>query len=613
MSRDRIGYGLRLGLAALIALALALALGLPNPYWAAMTVWITAQPTRGMLAERLAFRLLGTVAGAAVGLLLLRATHEPVLVVAALALWLGLCIAAGNLLRHSLAYGTLLAGYTAGIVVLPEFIPGLPPHDLPAARILATILGILVSAIVTWLLTPDSPREATLRRMSELGRDGLAWAADCLRGTLPAPGLAAREQALLVELARIEDGADQLAAGSPRAYARIRALRGVVAALLSVISTARLLQARLAELPPDPGLAAWCEDLACRLGTAAPPAAGAPPPAARRTAAALAEAVVALRQALAALDSAPAAPPRRMPFHRDWPAALAAALRGVAAVGLLGAAWLLSGWSFGPFLVMGGSIFASAFSGHPQPVAALRGVLMGACAGLAAALLCRLVLLPQEAGMGQLLLTLAPFMALGGLAQAHPVLGKPAMDANMVFMLAAQPMLPLHGTPAMLVQGGLAIPLSIAATLSIFWLLRGDRLRGLPVALRRDLAGLAAGRDAAALARGRARLDHRVLRLTQQAPDRAAEGLAVLRLGDALRLLGGAGCAAAAVLRQPAAAWDGVPAALRGGAGADEAGSLMRSAATALEAAVPVLRPVAPALRRLPGSAAAPAEPAPRP
>ncbi|OJH39479.1 FUSC family protein [Cystobacter ferrugineus] len=603
LSRHQLLFGLRVSLAALTALALALALHLPNPHWAAMTVWITAQPTRGMLAERLLFRLLGTAAGALAGMALLHVTQEPVAVVVALAIWVGLCVAVGNLLRHSISYGTLLAGYTAGVVALPTFVPALPHHDLAGARVLATLLGVVVSGVMMWLLTPESPRHAVLRQAEALGRDALAWAGQCLSGTAAAAGLAERERHLLAEMARIEESADQLAAGSPRAYARIRALRGLMMALLSLLPATRLLQSRLERLQQeeDPAraalLRAWRDALALRLSALAnapeaAPALPAPPTSLRHFFGLLSQAVAELQQVLPALSQAPATPPRRMTFHRDWPGARTAAARSALAVAGMGGVWLVTGWDFGPFLVMGASIFVSAFSSHPQPVVALRGVVWGASVGVALALLCRLVLLPPQAGMVQLLLTLAPFMVLGGLAMAHPVLGKPAIDTNMVFLLAAQPNLPLRGTARVLVEGGLALPLSALATLLVFrWLLpvdRQHRVSALTAALRRDIEGLAAARDERALLSGRSRLDHRVLRLVVQEPERLQEALAILRLGDALRLLRGL-CmhrtgSALPHPRATAASLAEAAAALRTAAPAEEeAGALAQAALEALQ------------------------------
>ena len=48
---ERLRFGLRTAAGACIALFAAYLLGLEHPQWAAMTVWASAQPVRGMLLE----------------------------------------------------------------------------------------------------------------------------------------------------------------------------------------------------------------------------------------------------------------------------------------------------------------------------------------------------------------------------------------------------------------------------------------------------------------------------------------------------------------------------------------------------------------------------------
>jgi uncharacterized membrane protein YccC len=65
LDRAAVRQGLLLALAALIAFAIAAALHVHHAYWAAMPVFVVAQPMRGLVFERGLFRLLGTLAGAA--------------------------------------------------------------------------------------------------------------------------------------------------------------------------------------------------------------------------------------------------------------------------------------------------------------------------------------------------------------------------------------------------------------------------------------------------------------------------------------------------------------------------------------------------------------------
>ena len=56
--------------AGMLALFIALALGLDEPKWSLMTVYIVAQPLGGMVLAKGIYRLLGTLAGAAMAVLL---------------------------------------------------------------------------------------------------------------------------------------------------------------------------------------------------------------------------------------------------------------------------------------------------------------------------------------------------------------------------------------------------------------------------------------------------------------------------------------------------------------------------------------------------------------
>ncbi|MFT4266703.1 MAG: FUSC family protein, partial [Xenophilus sp.] len=146
----RLAFTLRTALGAGLALLLAGALGLGHPPWAAMTVWIAAQPVRGHLLEKSLFRLLGTVLGVAYGVALVAlGGGAPAVVVPGLALWVALCTGAGQLLRGFAGYGTLLAGYSAAMVALLE--ADRPGHiaALGLDRLLTILVGVGVALAVS--------------------------------------------------------------------------------------------------------------------------------------------------------------------------------------------------------------------------------------------------------------------------------------------------------------------------------------------------------------------------------------------------------------------------------------------------------------------------------
>jgi len=92
----------------------AVILEIENPYWAAMTALIVIQPTRGLLFEKSFYRLVGTVAGSATGLLLLLHTTTPLILTMVLALWVAACVGAGNFFYGLRSYAFLIHGGECG-------------------------------------------------------------------------------------------------------------------------------------------------------------------------------------------------------------------------------------------------------------------------------------------------------------------------------------------------------------------------------------------------------------------------------------------------------------------------------------------------------------------
>ena len=172
-------------------------------------------------------------------------------------------------------------------------------------------------------------------------------------------------------------------------------------------------------------------------------------------------------------------------------------------------------------MLMAASIMVSIFSTHDRPAAMLTHVFCGASLGVAAALLCRLVLLP---GVSDPLLQGAvsiPVLMAGIIALYHRRTALGAMDAMLFFLFVMQPGLnAVPATPAF-VAGGFAVLGGVGvAILSFRFLLPIDparRLRSLLIAIVRDLTLMAAADSLLVVEQCRARTHHRVLRLLANA------------------------------------------------------------------------------------------------
>lgn len=568
----RLSFTLRTAFAAVLALVVASALGIANPQWAAMTVWVVAQPTRGQLLEKGAFRIAGTLVGAVVGVgLMLASGDTPTLLVLGLAVWIGLCAGAGNLLGGFTGYGTILAGYSAAMVALIDI--GHPTHiyGLAIDRVATICLGVAVSFAVGWLFTPASA-EADLkgrtRRLTARVLRHLALALDCA----DFPRFFSSEQAILSEMAAIDEGLEAHGAGSARNRRAAQRARALLAAALSLLVVARgrvgttpsntlkaegkarlhaaadALDAATADLVPLGQLAARLRqdpestslaDAVGTLATAAQAALGLPAPeAAPRASAEAAE---------ADLSSSPEAP--WLLRHQDVAGARIAALRAAGAVALVGAIWLATGWTYGPFMLLGAAIMTSLFSTFDNPALTMRFVLGGTAAGALAALVARGLVLPFAGSLPEVIALAVPFIVIGGFVMAHRATMLAGMDYNMALLLLLQPAFPLHGTPGGMAQMALAMVLGPLIALVAFRLafpmdararramLIGMMVRELQLMARTPF-------DAGKISRWRARLYHRLLRLvrwSEKSGDRdfAAMdgGLAALAVGTAIRTL----------------------------------------------------------------------------
>ncbi|UFN50155.1 FUSC family protein [Roseomonas sp. OT10] len=541
----RLRFALRTALAACCAVVLAWLLGLEHPQWSGMTVWAASLPVRGHLLEKGLFRALGTVAGSAFGMgLLLAAGNDPWWIVTGLALWLGLCAGAGNLLRGFASYGAILAGYSAAMVALLHSARWASPLAIGIDRMLTVLVGVAVALALGWIFAAATDPADPARRARDLSARLLAAAAAHLAGRGPRP--AEEDERLLSGMAAIEDGLDSHAAGSLRSRAMVRSVRRLLSAQVALLLWMRR--------PPSPGPH---EALAAALREAADD----PAPAPLQRAAALAGNDPLLREALTALAAAageaPGAGPGGVPLHRDWVGAREAMLRAVAVNATVGALWLATGWEAGVFMLLGTAIMTTVFSTADQPTRILPQVLLGQAIGIAAALACRWLAWPLAGGEAGLVALMLPFILAGGVLFGHRRGSGPVgFDANMVLLLLLQPSWPLAGSLEHSLTVGAAVLLGPAIGLLAFHLVfpvdGRRRLRMLSGMMVREVEAMAARRGAS-LHRPvwRARLYHRVLRLVRWAEKTGTSRAQVAEGGFALLLLGSAVLHLDEVLREP--------------------------------------------------------------
>lgn len=544
---DRLGYGLRTAIAACVALVAAWALGLQHPQWAAMTVWAASQPVRAHLIEKSLFRALGTVIGALYGVLLASLAVRwggPPLLVVGVALWLGLCAGAGNLLRGFASYGALLAGYSAAMVALLDAGHLEDVGRLGLDRTATALLGVGVALLVGLALTPRTAEADIPQRLRLASADILAAIARRLRAPETPPDSPALAR-ILRDLARIDDEIDSAGAGSLSARREAKNRRQM---LMAQVSAILWLQATPAG-PAMPELANTIEALAAWFAAHVPAAdrrvglaraARRSPPELRRVLAGLGSALP-----RGVDEPAPDRTPEPLRLHRDWIAAREAAVRAGGTILLIGAVWLLTGWSVGPLMMLGTAIMTSVFSTMDAPLAILPKVAVGQTMGVAGALACHWLVWPHMGSEGGLIAATLPFVLVGGLLTGHPRSQAQAFDYNMVLLLLLQPVWPLAGSLGQsLLSGAAVISGPLIAMVAFRTIHPPSAARRRDALLRTLVAEVEAMASRPGQGRGqvwRARLHHRLLRLVRWT-DRAgldtvaaaATGLALLRLGQAV-------------------------------------------------------------------------------
>src|SRR5947207_7221642 len=105
-------YTLRLWAAVCLALFVAFWLELDNPFWAGTSAAIVCQPQLGASLRKGWFRMIGTVVGATMIVVLTACfPQDRIAFLVLLALWGGICAFVATVLRNFASYAAALAGY----------------------------------------------------------------------------------------------------------------------------------------------------------------------------------------------------------------------------------------------------------------------------------------------------------------------------------------------------------------------------------------------------------------------------------------------------------------------------------------------------------------------
>ena len=144
-------------IAGILALYIAFILNLAYPIWAIGTVFVIANPYAGMVSSKSVYRILGTLLGAVVSVIVTPVLiNTPWLFSLFLAAWVGGCLYISLLDRTPRSYVFMLAGYTTVIISfnIIYFIDTASLFDMAVGRFLEISLGVICSAVVTTTILP---------------------------------------------------------------------------------------------------------------------------------------------------------------------------------------------------------------------------------------------------------------------------------------------------------------------------------------------------------------------------------------------------------------------------------------------------------------------------
>ncbi|ACI51811.1 Fusaric acid resistance protein conserved region [Gluconacetobacter diazotrophicus PA1 5] len=492
------GYALRTTITSLIALGIALWWELGSPQWAALTVWMVAQGTRGKSVAKARWHMFGMVVGTICAVALVAAFPQaPVLFIVALAVGIGLFCFVGTLLpgpatmTNYRIHGMRASGFTYAIIALDGIAD--PEHIFQIAMARATyiVLGIVLESTVSSLFQFRLGERARDRLTHNFltAIDGAARAlAALLAGDAQvlskARGLFSTITSLSdqIEFAEVEMGRHHGHEGdhARAALARVAVLlsRGLdMAALMHMPdcvpgdafhATADRVRAFLLDLPArleerDIGpslqrlaaLRADCrqavaESLGTEMGS------DTLPPVATDDAATLhhqhqrilhhgLDAMLEdLEQAIIQFEASLHPLPHdhfhyRIKTFRDWQQAVANSLRASVTIFGAGVIWITTGWSDGLLFLMFVSIVCSLFSTLEKPALATQAFLTGAFWAVGAAGVLVLWALAKPTTYEIMALCFSLPMLAGGLAFAYPTIVLAAVSYNLFLPILVGP------------------------------------------------------------------------------------------------------------------------------------------------------------------------------
>jgi uncharacterized membrane protein YccC len=462
-------FSLKSYLSAIMALYLAYSIGLPRPFWAMTTAYVVAQPWSGAVRSKALYRLVGTFIGSAATVYMVpRLSNSPVVMTAAMVLWVGACLYMSVLDRTPRSYLFMLAGYTAAMIGFPSVTDPSLVFDTALARVEEISLGIVCATLIHSIVLPRGLAPALTLQLDKAVRDARNWMHDTLSGQnaeqrdrdrrvlandITQLRLLSTHVPFDTSNLRWTSGAvramqDQISALTPAVSAvedRLRALQAndqplpePVSALLHDISewinagaqasheTAVQLRAAVTALTPAiDSHSTWRDALLASLMTRL-----------RELIDTYDECLALRREIRAGLQGAPLRSPMRpargardpnAALHRDHGMALLSALAAGVAISVCCAFWIGTAWSNGATAALMAAIFSCFFASQDNPVPGIMQFLTYTVYSIPVSALYLLGIMPAIHSFEMLALAMLPTAFILGIFIARPASAGKAM------------------------------------------------------------------------------------------------------------------------------------------------------------------------------------------
>jgi uncharacterized membrane protein YccC len=457
-------FGLKCFLAGTLALYISLSIGLERPYWAFLTSYIVAQPMAGAVISKAVFRIFGTLVGAMFAVAIVPPlANAPELLSLAMASWLALCVFVSVLDRTPRSYMFVLAGYTTCLIVFPDVDAPQAIFTVAALRVQEIVVGILCGSLVHGVVLPGSITGVLLNRVQTILRDAERWSHDAI-AIEPVAGLDTERRRLAQDVTELHQLSIHLPFDISRLAPRVRTVRAMQDQLSLLLPLGASVQDRLAMLKAAHGGAIpaqvdaligdtrewlqspgndsttrvtraqrlidrcamlepearadmrWADmmrlSLYARLATLI---------AVHRDCRDLYDQMATHRRAPVTARVAELLEGRRSrELHLDYTGALRAAFSAFVTVVLGCALWIGSGWKDGGTAVMLAGVFLAIFAAMDNPLAPLKGFLIGTIVASALGALYGYAIMPRLDGFPMLVMAYAPPLLLLGSLMASP-------------------------------------------------------------------------------------------------------------------------------------------------------------------------------------------------